>query len=132
MNKGLGTQSPNHLPARRACAKDIGAAFQNRSDLRPTICSALQRLCLQNRSALQAGGAGDSLGPSQPVGLVTGGPGAAEDDDEGSDDGAVGGAADVPVEYTAEVAVKCGPSFTSYYSTSVGQPTHVVSVNEGC
>ena len=36
-----------------SCVKDIGAAFQNRSDLRPFICAALQRLCLQNRAALQ-------------------------------------------------------------------------------
>jgi len=42
------------LCARRAHAQAIAAAFRQRSDLQPAICTALQRLCLQTRAALLA------------------------------------------------------------------------------
>lgn len=37
----------------RDLASKLGAAFQNRPDLRPTICRALTTICLQNRLALK-------------------------------------------------------------------------------
>lgn len=37
----------------RKYSKDIAAAFEKRTDLRPSICSALLRLCLQTKYALQ-------------------------------------------------------------------------------
>ena len=37
---------------RRAHAAEIAAAFRQRPDLQPAICTALQRLCLHTRAAL--------------------------------------------------------------------------------
>lgn len=55
---------------------------------------------------LQAGGAADSLGPSQPVGLAAPRPTAEEDDDD-SEAGEEADPADIPPHYTVEVATKC-------------------------
>jgi ribosomal RNA-processing protein 12 len=40
----------------RSLAKDLGAAFTARGDLRVPICQALRRLCLQSRRALLEAG----------------------------------------------------------------------------
>lgn len=39
----------------RAHAKEVAMAFINRTDLHATICTALYRLCTQNRDVLKVG-----------------------------------------------------------------------------
>jgi len=43
-------------------ARGIGAAFANRPDLRPAICHALERMCLQQVEVLRENGRGDEVG----------------------------------------------------------------------
>ncbi|KAK9845416.1 hypothetical protein WJX81_006006 [Elliptochloris bilobata] len=50
----------------KAHAQEIAAAFRQRADLQPPICTALQRVCLQTRAALIAAGRGEGLGFSEP------------------------------------------------------------------
>ncbi|KAK9818389.1 hypothetical protein WJX72_011834 [[Myrmecia] bisecta] len=82
----------------RLYAKEIGAAFQARADLQASICQALQRLCLQNRRAAKVAGVAEGVGFSEP-------PGAPDEDEDGEAEGdAPGQPADIPSDYTVEVA----------------------------
>jgi ribosomal RNA-processing protein 12 len=54
--------------AYRGLAKDLGAAFTAREDLRVPICMALQRLCLQQRRVLVDGGEKEMVGYAEPAG----------------------------------------------------------------
>lgn len=66
----------------KAFAKEIGLAFQNRADLRPAICLALERMCLQAREAVTFFGAAAQyeLDGAHPL--------AQGDDDEADEEGA--------------------------------------------
>ena len=107
----------------RAHARDIGAAFQNREDLRPPICTALERLCTQNRAALQVPSVPDfgsftsrsciekvlsnslcvlqALGATEGIGYAD--PARDDDDDDGSDEAAEQ-ATSIPDTYTLNFA----------------------------
>lgn len=43
-------------------AHDLGAAFANRPDLRPAICHALERMCLQQVEFLREHGTAEDIG----------------------------------------------------------------------
>jgi len=75
-------------PAFSGLARDLGAAFSNRPDLRPAVCAALQRLCEQNARVLVAAG----RLPSYEGGSSGGGNGDGEEEEdyEGGEDGGSG------------------------------------------
>ncbi|KAK9864417.1 hypothetical protein WJX84_009705 [Apatococcus fuscideae] len=53
----------------RQHARDIGAAFEKRPDLRSPISLGLQRLCLQTRQVLQSAGELSGVGSTNPPGI---------------------------------------------------------------
>ena len=62
----------------------------------------------------------DTLGPSQPVGLALGRP-SAEEEADGSEDGAGADPADIPTQYSVEVATRCA-SFKLYVECRDNDP----------
>ena len=45
-----------HTALRRLYSKPLSQAFERRADLRPTICQALTRVCVQTRASLASYG----------------------------------------------------------------------------
>ncbi|BDA46153.1 RRP12-like protein [Coccomyxa sp. Obi] len=82
----------------QAHAKEMAMAFISREDLRTPICTALYRLCTQNRDVLKTAGQAEGLGFSEQPSAPTQG------DDSDAEEEGPGVSSEAPASYTPEVA----------------------------
>lgn len=88
----------------RDLATKLGAAFQNRPDLRPVICRTLSILCLQNRLALKAAGRVDMFAPGSPPCTAALHSAGGSDEDLCEDSPSFETGSNVPAAYSADIA----------------------------